>query len=162
MNNYHINYVKGDATEPSGIGTKIICHICNDIGAWGKGFVLAVSQKWPVARERYLELYKSTNGRRMVLGDIQVIPIRTDDIVIVNMIAQSGIANNVTSKPIRYGALNECLYKVNKLYQELSLPKSIHMPRIGTGLAGGAWDVVEDLIVWNLCRYNIPVTVYDK
>ncbi len=41
-----INYVKGDATAPIGIGNKIIVHICNDIGRWGKGFVMALSKKW--------------------------------------------------------------------------------------------------------------------
>jgi hypothetical protein len=41
-----INYLKGDATFPEAKGTKIICHICNDLGAWGKGFVLAISKRW--------------------------------------------------------------------------------------------------------------------
>lgn len=35
-----IHYVKGDATCPMTPGTKIIAHICNDRGGWGKGFVL--------------------------------------------------------------------------------------------------------------------------
>ncbi len=39
-----IQYLKGDATSPQAKGTKIIAHICNDIGGWGKGFVLAVSK----------------------------------------------------------------------------------------------------------------------
>ena len=33
-----INYLKGDATVPLGDGPKIIVHVCNDIGEWGKGF----------------------------------------------------------------------------------------------------------------------------
>ena len=41
-----INYIKGDATNPQISGNKIIVHICNDIGGWGKGFVLAISNKW--------------------------------------------------------------------------------------------------------------------
>lgn len=40
-----IHYLKGDATNPVGPGPKIIAHICNDIAAWGKGFVLAVSMR---------------------------------------------------------------------------------------------------------------------
>jgi hypothetical protein len=27
-----ITYLKGDATCPQAAGTKIICHVCNDIG----------------------------------------------------------------------------------------------------------------------------------
>ena len=39
-----INYLKGDATQPHSQGTKIIVHVCNDLGGWGKGFVLAISK----------------------------------------------------------------------------------------------------------------------
>ena len=31
-----IHYLKGDATAPSSGGRRIICHICNDIGGWGR------------------------------------------------------------------------------------------------------------------------------
>lgn len=41
-----IQYLKGDATNPQVEGNKIITHICNDIGGWGKGFVLAISKRW--------------------------------------------------------------------------------------------------------------------
>ncbi len=40
-----ISYLVGDATTPDTQGPKIISHICNDIGAWGKGFVLAISKR---------------------------------------------------------------------------------------------------------------------
>ena len=42
-----INYVKGDATSPQGTSPRVLVHVCNDLGAWGKGFVVAVSKKWP-------------------------------------------------------------------------------------------------------------------
>jgi len=34
-----ISYIKGDATAPQGKGVKVIAHLCNDLGGWGKGFV---------------------------------------------------------------------------------------------------------------------------
>ncbi|SOE07774.1 hypothetical protein SAMN06272765_8688 [Streptomyces sp. Ag109_G2-15] len=39
-----ITYVRGDATVPSVKGAKVIAHVCNDIGGWGKGFVLGAVQ----------------------------------------------------------------------------------------------------------------------
>ncbi|MFJ5832567.1 hypothetical protein [Streptomyces sp. NPDC093089] len=42
-----ITYVRGDATAPHGKGVKIVAHVCNDLGGWGKGFVVAVSRRWP-------------------------------------------------------------------------------------------------------------------
>ena len=37
----HIKYVKGDATEPIGEGNKLIVHICNNVGKWGKRVCLS-------------------------------------------------------------------------------------------------------------------------
>ena len=54
-----ILYIKGDATAPIGSGVKVITHICNDIGGWGKGFVLALSKKWKMPEEAYRQWYKS-------------------------------------------------------------------------------------------------------
>ncbi|GGN44191.1 hypothetical protein GCM10012285_26520 [Streptomyces kronopolitis] len=42
------------------------------------------------------------------------------------------------------------------------LGASVHMPRIGCGLAGGVWSRVEPLISVRLARGGIPVTVYDR
>lgn len=52
-----LNYVKGDATSPQGDGTKAIVHVCNNIGAWGAGFVMAISRRWPEPEAAYREWY---------------------------------------------------------------------------------------------------------
>jgi O-acetyl-ADP-ribose deacetylase (regulator of RNase III) len=46
MPSSEIFYMTGDATAPVGEGQKLIVHVCNDIGAWGAGFVLALSKRW--------------------------------------------------------------------------------------------------------------------
>jgi len=38
---------------------------------------------------------------------------------------------------------------------------SVHMPRIGCGLAGGDWNVVESIINRTLTLRDVDVTVYD-
>jgi hypothetical protein len=43
----------------------------------------------------------------------------------------------------------------------LELEASVHMPRIGCGLAGGEWSRIEPLIVNSLCEKGVDVTVYD-
>jgi hypothetical protein len=35
------------------------------------------------------------------------------------------------------------------------------MPRIGCGLAGGKWELIEPIIVRTLSEHDIAVTVYD-
>lgn len=41
------------------------------------------------------------------------------------------------------------------------LGASVHMPRIGCGLAGGKWEVVGKIIEEELVARGIPTTVYD-
>lgn len=48
-----LTFVRGDATNPQAKGPKVIAHICNDRGAWGKGFVLAISKRWPEPEAAY-------------------------------------------------------------------------------------------------------------
>lgn len=150
---HKITYRKGDATEPVGSGMKIIVHICNDIGAWGAGFVLALSKKWLEPELEYKALEKRS------LGDVQFVRIDKDTVV-VNMIAQEGIGPDEEGRPpIRYSALRKALGQVDYYaWMNHDLNPSIHMPRIGCGLAGGRWELVEELI---RDQVECPVTVYD-
>ena len=75
------------------------------------------------------------------------------------MVAQHGVKRGSKGPPIRYQAVAKCLDQVAERAAELGA--SVHMPRIGCGLAGGNWSRVEPLIVEALCRRGIPVTVYD-
>jgi len=59
----------------------------------------------------------------------------------------------------RYQIEEECLSKVSAKAVELGA--SVHMPRIGCGLAGGKWERIEPIIVETLCEADVPVTVYD-
>lgn len=145
-----INYVTGDATAPQGDGIKIICHICNDRGAWGAGFVLALSEKWKFPEDFYRA------RQTYSLGEVDILSVE-DDIFVANMVAQHGIKPNSEGlSPIRYVALIEALEKVNKLAKEINA--SLHMPRIGAGLAGGDWNAIETIIERVV---EVPVTVYD-
>lgn len=144
-----INYVIGDATEPQGDGGKLIVHICNDVGAWGAGFVLALSKKWKFPEEHYRSL------KEYVLGDVYFIAIGNKSYV-ANMIAQHGVgadANGVP--PIRYDALKKTLIRVNLTAQQLGI--TVHMPQIGAGLAGGDWNEIEKIVQENV---HVDVTVY--
>lgn len=135
-----INYVVGDATYPLGDDMKHIVHICNDSGYWANWFVNALSKRWPEPKVDYLEWHRNNFASPpMKLGEIQVVDVDAQ-ICVVNMIAQRGVFWG-TKPPIRYDALRECLLKVAALNVE-----SIHMPRIGCGLAGGSWDKIEAVI----------------
>jgi len=155
-----IKYLKGDATAPVRTGFDIIVHICNNIGCWGSGFVLALSKRWPQPEE----LYRNMSSRSMTyskhtpLGSIAHCVV-DKNLIVVNMIAQEGIRSQKKGPPIRYEALAECLAKVCELAKPLRA--TVHMPRIGCGLAGGTWDKVQPIVERNLTEKGIPVFVYD-
>ncbi len=78
---------------------------------------------------------------------------------IANMIGQRGMKTGSKGPPVRYKAIENCLARVATKAQELSA--SVHMPRIGCGLAGGKWEMIEPLIRSTLCTSGIEVYVYD-
>lgn len=153
-----IKYLKGDATTPQVEGNKIIVHICNDLGGWGKGFVLAVSRKWPEPEKAYREWYKQRLENDFALGAAQLIKV-SEDLYVGNMIAQKGLKKINNLAPIRYEAVSACLNTIK--IEALKVNASIHMPRIGCGLAGGKWEEIEPIIIETLLSNDIEVYVYD-
>ena len=147
-----IRYVQGDATRPQCGGHKIIAHCCNDLGAWGAGFVLALSARWPEPEAAYRSL------KMRFLGDVQFVEVEPD-ITVANIIGQRGITRIAGVAPIRYPALASAFRTIAA--RAKTERASIHMPRIGCGLAGGRWSLVEGIINNEFGKTNIPVTVYD-
>ncbi|MBD0256826.1 MAG: macro domain-containing protein [Cytophagales bacterium] len=152
-----IQYVKGDATHPSVPGNKIIAHLCNDVGGWGKGFVVAISDRWPEPEKQYREWFKSKEN--FALGEVQFVPVAADTWV-ANIIGQRDLKKDKAGNPpIRYDAVAAGLRKVEEFARERGA--SVHMPRIGCGLAGGTWEAIEPLIQTHLADHGVAVTVYD-
>nr|WP_306766629.1 hypothetical protein [Tenacibaculum sp. M341] len=75
------------------------------------------------------------------------------------MIGQRGMKTGSNGVPIRYEAVDECLEKLTEVATELNA--SVHMPRIGCGLAGGKWEKIEPIIKENLIKNDIDTIVYD-
>ena len=123
-----IAYLKGDATAPVAPGAKIICHVCNDVGGWGKGFVLAISKRWPRPEAEYRAWYEQGEPAGFRLGAVQIVNVEPG-IAVANMVAQRGVRPSGGVPPIRYDALRECLTTLAE--RATSLAASVHMPRIG-------------------------------
>lgn len=153
-----ITYLKGDATSPQTPGNKIICHICNDVGGWGKGFVLALSKKWPQPEKDYREWHRNKQHNDFALGSVRFVSVE-QDLYIANMVGQHGNRPSKDNPPIRYEAVEHAIKKVARKAQELNA--SVHMPRIGCGLAGGKWENIEPILEKYLITNNIPTYVYD-
>ncbi|WDO04989.1 macro domain-containing protein [Streptomyces murinus] len=153
-----ITFVRGDATTPSGKGPKIIAHVCNDIGGWGKGFVLALSRRWPEPERAYRAWHRDRAHNDFGLGAVQLVQVDPRTWV-ANMVGQRGIRTGSKGVPVRYEAIDTAL--TGLAAHALDLGACVHMPRIGCGLAGGRWSRVEPLVTERLTGRGIAVTVYD-
>ncbi len=154
-----IHQIKGDATLPMmGEGYKIIAHICNNVGRWGRGFVIPLGQRYPEAKRQYSDWVRIALANatpESLLGKIQVVPV-AQDLSIVNMIAQHKIRDINNPTPIKYEALKSCLKQLATLAR--AKHASVHMPKIGSGLAGGNWSIIRAMI--NVELAGIMVYVY--
>jgi O-acetyl-ADP-ribose deacetylase (regulator of RNase III) len=151
-----ISYEQGDAVYPQPNENFVIAHVCNDIGRWGAGFVLALDKRSLEMRHSYLSQVQAGQAN---LGDVHyvVLPDALNGYV-ANMVAQRGTRSLGNPRPLSYPWLRMCLQDVSRF--ALRNQARIVMPRIGCGLAGGSWDKVEGLIRLSIDD-SIPVVVYD-
>ena len=150
----NITYLEGDATSPIGEGDKVLVHCCNDIGVMGAGIARIIAKKWPLvlsAYQKWLQNLGNPQGRVLY---VRVSP----DIVVANIIGQRGVGiDEEGNPPIRYDSLRTGLESVEKFCSLLDRV-SIHMPRIGCGLAGGSWSKIEPILEETV---TYPIFVYD-
>ncbi|WBC16410.1 macro domain-containing protein [Micromonospora sp. WMMA1998] len=154
-----LRIIQGDATSPQAKGPKVIAHVCNDLGGWGKGFVLAISRRWPEPERDYRDWHRHRAGNDFGLGATRLVRV-APDLWVANMVGQRGMRRGSGGPPVRYDAVERCLTALADHAEELGA--SVHMPRIGCGLAGGSWQRIEPLVLRTLCARDIPVTVYDR
>ncbi|MFO0659274.1 MAG: hypothetical protein U0165_05520 [Polyangiaceae bacterium] len=157
------SYVVGDATRPYLAGPAVIAHVCNDVGAWGAGFVLAVTRRWRAPEEAYRRWFRDKHAEdatppEFSLGAVQWVPVQSD-LWVANLIGQQGLRRAKAVAPVRYDAIELTLSRLATL--ALAHQASIHMPRIGCGLAGGTWDKIAPLIERQLESQGLSVTIYD-
>ena len=155
-------------------------HVCNDIGGWGSGFVVAISEKYSEPSKFYRKWHKDkifhqfSKDVPFELGEVQFVNVEKH-VIIANMIAQHNTIKN-SIKPIRYRHLANCMHTVGvfcKKYknhinalltkndkQAIDNPVEIRCPLFGAGLAGGKWEIIDALIdeLW-ITEFDIPVTI---
>lgn len=97
-------------------------------------------------------------GGAFELGEVQLVGVE-DGLWVANLIGQRGVRRRGSKPPIRYEAIRDGLRRVAELAADRDA--SVHMPRIGCGLAGGKWERIEPLIREQLTATDISVVVYD-
>ena len=156
-----IEYVSGDATAPLGSGPRILVHVCNDVGKWGKGFVLAISRRWRTPELQFKAWYRGEleSEQPFALGSVQLVEVEPA-LWVANLGGQRGVMSRDAREPaIRYDAVRSGLASVGE--HAIRQAASVHMPRIGCGLAGGRWEDIEPIVERELASRGARITVYD-
>lgn len=169
----YLHHLIGSALEPVDAyeycdGPIIIVHCCNNRGFWGRGFVMALSKKWPELEIRYRAWAKRHN-KNIPGGAVQMIRVETSrwsdldgpdqTIFVANMIGQEGVkSQSDLVPPVRYEWIERGLTFLAGY--STACGASVHMPRIGCRLAGGSWPIVEAIIDRTLGSCDIPTFVY--
>jgi len=148
--------------------TVFIPHVCNNIDLFGAGFAAQVADRYPSAKANYHMLGKNFLSKNM--GYSQVVKIKEDakhkhKLYIVNMIAQNGVRSLSNNRPLNYYGLIKSMVSLTNFIDNntgfISKTENIeiHCPKFGSGLAGGNWLFISDLIkdIWS----KYPVIVYE-
>jgi hypothetical protein len=145
-----LSFHTGNVLYPEGPGRKIVAHICIKAGAWGGGFTAPLIRRWPQAKTAYNSL------RVKDLGHVQFVNVE-DGIQVANMIGQ--VCHRNRGPSINYYAVRMALRKVARMARLRE--NSVHIRRIGCGLAGGSWHKIEEIIFSKLVAVEIHVYVYN-
>lgn len=146
--------------------TVVIPHVCNNINVFGAGFAAAVSNRYPIVKENFYLL-----GNKAKLGYVQYVNVEKNkqygyDIVFANMIAQNNIISQNNYRPLNYEFLVKCMidvrHYVSNYVKDNDIKVEIHCPKFGSGLAGGNWNFIENLVqdIWG--GFSVFVYSYKK
>ena len=152
-----IRYVHGNVLDPRNGGRKIICQLVNDKATkWGGGVARKTANRFPEAEKIFSrELIETAKADR--LGKV-IFTRAADDLEIASIIAQEGFGQSLFPR-IRYDSLQRCLESISE--RAIHTKATIHMPRIGTGAAGGDWDTIQEMLDDVMVRSGVKIIIYD-
>jgi hypothetical protein len=140
----------------------IVPHVCNNVNGFGAGFAYHVQNNFPIVKENFHLL-----GKKASLGYTQFVVAKENKktggkIIFANMIAQNGTISKANHRPLNYASLVKCMIDtktfISSIKSENDNDVEIHAPKFGSGLAGGNWNFIENLIedIW----FNINSYIY--
>lgn len=129
-----IRYYQGDLLS---VKNGLILHGVNCQRKMASGVAKAIREAYPQVYDSYMDISKEEMLEW--IGRIQLVKI-DDSLTIGNAFTQKYYGYD-GKLYLSYDALFDCFTQLGQLNF-----KSVHIPKIGCGLAGGDWEIVENLI----------------
>ena len=133
----------------------IIIHGCNCFHTMGAGIAKSIKQTFPLAYKADLETKK---GDKSKLGNYSFAKCKTktgNDLVVINAYTQYDYGRK--SIHCNYEAICDVLFKIGRNFMG-----RIGMPKIGCGLAGGNWDILEKPIKLLFSGNDVTIVEYNN
>lgn len=144
-----MRHVLGSALNPIGDDPFVIAHIVNTEHVWGGGFVIPLGEKFPEAKQAYLE------DDWLDLGLVTMVPVKIGDRPgwVAHLIAQEGIRG---PHPLHLESLAKCIRRIQQTKIVTSKLARVHCPRIGCNRGGASWNEIKPLIPDDWIVYTLP------
>lgn len=123
----------------------IIGHQVNCLGVMGGGLALQIAQKYPKVEEayrKYIDDWCQHGTQKHLLGHCQIVPT-VNKSHIANLFGQYHVGGGLRTD---YEALHKSLKELKTQMLNRNLTKIALPVNLGCGLAGGDWNIVQDLI----------------
>lgn len=147
-----IKYIEGDLVKQSDL-FDVIGHCANCFCTMESGIAPQIKAKFPEAYEVDCE---TESGDKTKLGTISYTK-NTEPTAVVNIYGQYGYGGR------RYGRMDvdyDALRSGLRLMKEQFTGKKFGLPQLGAGLAGGSWDVIEQIIEEEFEGEDITVVLF--
>lgn len=152
-----IRYIEGSIFDRN---TRVVVHGCNAQGKFAKGFAEEVRRRHPEAYERYISTFEADG-----LEPGSVMWSQARGRLVGNMITQRYYGKD-GARYVDYDAFRSCMRHVNEAARDgvrsSEFPdgfRSVCMPLVGTGLAGGDWSILSRIVEEELVDVA-PVVFY--
>lgn len=137
----NITYKKGNLLDAFDAGEfDVIAHQCNCFCNMGRGIAPQIKNRYP----KVYEADQSTvSGDESKMGSLTYGPAGKG--FVFNLYGQYGYGNHHRSGT-EYISLRAAMVKMNNILDEMGVTK-LGLPKIGCGLGGGSWGIVEEIIL---------------
>lgn len=142
-----MNLLSGNLLDAS---EGIIVHGCNAQGKMASGVARDIRARYPQAYDAYMAHYQA---KGLKLGEVVWAKISDEPkLAIANGITQEFYGRDASRRYVDYPAVAQVFRAVAKVAHARQLP--VHYPKIGAGLGGGDWGVIEKIINEELAGLN--------
>lgn len=158
-----LTYTEGNALLAK---VDVLAHGTNSIGVMGAGIAAQIARRWPHINRAYHAACQEDD----LLGSTQVLatgdpPGTAGPRFVANVMTQTLSKvpfTHAQQRNVEYDATDAALHHLCEILETSGLREcAIAMPRIGAGLGGGDWNILEAIIRSTLVAAGHHVTVYD-